>query len=84
MKKGKKIIYVQGYNHYNHKRKVKITFMLNQCEHECLSDLMSVLGVGNMSAFIRGQIFRAYSDLTAEQKRMMAEVAAWREKNDKK
>lgn len=82
MKKNKKIVYVAGYNHYNRKRKQKITFMLNQCEYECLMDLLSVQGIRNMSAFIRGQIFRAYSDLTAGQKRMMADVAAWRE-NDK-
>ena len=78
MKKGKRIIYVEGYDHYSHRRRVKITFMLNESENECLRDLMSVLHVSNMSAFIRSQIFRAYRDLTPEQKQQLTDVATWR------
>ena len=74
--------YVRGYEHYGHKRTVPVLFYLNEAEKCCLDDLAAVLGVRNMSEFIRGQVFKAYSGLTEEQKRQMAEVAEWRAEED--
>jgi len=39
---------------------------------------MAVLGVKNISAYIRGQMFGAYKGLSREQKRQLREVQQWR------
>ena len=82
MKRSKKhkIVYCSGYDHYSHRRTIQITFFVNEAEKNALDDLMAVLEEKNMSEFIRGQLFRAYEGLTAEQKERLAEVAEWREK----
>ena len=78
----KRITYVNGYDHYSHKRNILMRFLLNEAEYQFLFDLMSVLHVRNMSAFIRAQLFHAYQNLSPEQKRQMAEVAEWRAENN--
>ena len=77
-------VYIPGYNHYSHRRNIQLHFFLNQAELYALEDLLAVLGVRNKSRFFRSQIFRAYRDLSPEQKQQLADVAAWRENNDKK
>jgi len=78
----KRTIYINGYNHYSHRRNITMRFLVNEAEKRCLDDLMAVMGVRNMSAFIRAQIFRAYRDLTPEQKQQLADVAQWRASED--
>ena len=58
------------------------TFYVNEAEKAALDDLMAVLGVKNQSAFIRGRVFGAYNELTAEQKAKLAEAREWRAKED--
>lgn len=74
----KKIRYIDGYDQYSHRRDVQVTFLLNAAERAALDDLMAVLGVKNISAYIRGQMFGAYEGLTREQKRQLREVREWR------
>ena len=81
--KRKKVEYLNGYDHYKTKKDITITFYVNEAEKAALDDLMAVLEVKNQSAFIRGRVFGVYSDLTAEQKAKLAEVAEWRAKEDK-
>lgn len=75
---GKRIRYIDGYEHYGHRRDIQVIVRLNEAERAALDDLMAVLGVRNMAAFIRGQMFRAYGGLTREQKRQLREVREWR------
>ena len=76
--------YVEGYNHYDKKRTIKFQLLLNEAENNFLEDLFNVLNIKNKSAFIRSQVFHAYQNLTAEQRKKMEEVAKWRLENDKK
>ena len=76
--KKKKVEYLQGYDHYDKKKTIPVTFFLSEAERSALEDLTSVLGVRNLSAFVRGQAFKAYNSLTPEQKAKMREVAEWR------
>jgi len=76
-------LYIPGYNHYSHRRNIQLHFYLNQAEFYALQDLMAVTGARNLSKYLRQQLFRAYRDLTPEQKQQLADVAAWRENNDK-
>ena len=76
-------VYIPGYNHYSHRRNIQVHFFLNQSELYALQDLMSVLHVRNMSKFLRTQLFRAYRDLSLEQKQQLADVAAWRLSDDR-
>ena len=76
-------IYIPGYNHYSHRRNIQLHFYLNQAELYALQDLMAVTGARNLSKYLRQQLFRAYRDLTPEQKQQLAEVAAFRETEDK-
>ena len=79
-----KTVYIPGYNHYSHRRNIQLHLYINQAELYAFEDLMAVLGVRNKSRFLRSQLFSAYRDLSPEQKQQLADVAAWREKNDKK
>ena len=74
----RRTIYIPGYDHYSHKRNIRVVCVLNQAERAALDDLMAVLGVKNISAYIRGQMFGAYEGLTREQKRQLREVREWR------
>ena len=76
--KKKKVEYLQGYDHYDKKKTIPVTFFLSEAERSALEDLTAVLGVRNLSAFVRGQVFKAYERLTEEQKKQMREVAEWR------
>ena len=81
MKKGnqkKKVEYIDGYDHYDKRRTTIVIFRINEAEKAFLDDLISVLNVRSISSFLRRQAFKAYRELTPEQKRQMAEVAAWR------
>ena len=77
-----KTVYIPGYNHYSHRRNIQLHLYINQAELYAFEDLMAVLGVRNKSRFFRAQIFRAYRDLSPEQKQQLADVAAWRHQND--
>ena len=79
-----KTVYIPGYNHYSHRRNIQLHLYINQAELYAFEDLMAVLGVRNKSRFLRSQLFSAYRDLSPEQKQQLADVAAWRENNDKK
>ena len=79
-----KTVYIPGYNHYGHRRNIQLHLYINQAELYAFEDLMAVLGVRNKSRFLRSQLFHAYRDLSPEQKQQLADVAAWRENNDKK
>ena len=81
-KKKKKVVYREGYDHYDTKKTIAITFYVNEAEKVALDDLMAVMEVKNQSAFIRGRVLSAYNDLTAEQKAKLEEVAEWRAKED--
>ena len=74
----KRTTYIDGYDHYSHRRNILMRFLLNEAEYQFLFDLMSVLHITNMSAFIRAQLFRAYRDLTPEQRQQLTQVALWR------
>ena len=74
----KRTTYIDGYDNYSHRRNILMRFLLNEAEYQFLFDLMSVLHITNMSAFFRAQLFRAYRDLSPEQKQQMAHVAHWR------
>ena len=78
----RKVEYAEGYGHYDKHRKIAVVFFISEVERKALDDLLAVIGAKNQSEFIRGQVFKAYGDLTAEQKRQMAEVAAWRAEDD--
>ena len=80
--KYKKVEYLEGYDQYKTKKDIAITFYVNEAEKAALDDLMAVLGVKNQSAFIRGRVFGAYNELTAEQKARLAEAREWRAKED--
>ena len=82
--KQQKIIYVEGYDHYDKHRTIPIQFFVNEAEKAFLDDLFTVLQVQNKSAFIRNQTFHAYQSLTDEQRQKMADVARWRAENDQK
>ena len=86
MKQGKyqkrKVEYIDGYNHYGKKKTIHLTFFMSEAEKAALDDLMAVLKVKNLSAFVRGQAFKAYQSLTPEQKEQMREVAEWRAAED--
>ena len=81
-KKLKNVVYVNGYNHYSRHREIPIHFTVNEAEKAALDDLIAVLGVTNLSAFIRGQVFKAYDELSPEQRQQLQEVAKWRADND--
>ena len=83
MPKHRTTIYADGYNHYSHKREIKVTFFLNESEKAAFDDMMAALEVKNQSEFIRNQIFGAYKKMTPEQLRKMAEVAAFRVEEQK-
>ena len=70
----KKTVFEDGYNHYSHKHKVKITFMLSEAHRAALDDLMMVLGETNLSEYIRTQIFRPYYSLNKKQKQQLEEL----------
>ena len=74
----RKVEYVDGYDQYDKYRTIPVTFFLNEAEKCFLDDLMAVMSVRNMSAFIRSQVFHAYQTLTDEQKEQMREIAQWR------
>ena len=78
----RKVEYAEGYNHYDKHRNIQVIFLVNEAERNLMEDLVAVSGVGNLSDFIRGQVFRAYGDLSAEQKEKLKEVASWRAAND--
>ena len=80
--KHNKIIYIDGYDHYDKERNIQVLFRVNAAEKAFLDDLVSVLEVKNVSRFIRNQVFHAYQTLTDSQKAQMAEVARWRHEND--
>ena len=80
--KQQKIIYVEGYDHYDKHRTIPIQFFVNEAEKAFLDDLFAVLHVQNKSEFIRNQVFHAYQNLTNEQKEQMIEGAKWRHEND--
>ena len=82
-KKLANVVYEEGYNHYNRHRDILIVFKVNEAEKAALDDMLAASGVTNVSDFIRGQVFRAYGDLSAEQKEQLKEVAKWRAENDK-
>ena len=82
MKKNKKIVYIDGYDHYSRKRNIQLHILLNQAEYYALQDLMAVLKENDLSKYIRAQIFKPYQSLTAEKKKQLEEVAKWREKED--
>ena len=77
-----KVEYIDGYNHYGKKKTIQLTFFISEAEKAALDDLMAVLEVKNLSAFVRGQAFKAYNSLTPEQKEKMREVAEWRSTED--
>ena len=81
-KKLQNIVYIDGYNHYNRHRIIPIQFFVNEAEKAALDDLIAVLGVTNLSAFIRGQVFKAYDELSPEQRQQLKDVAKWRADND--
>lgn len=66
--------YIPGYDHYSHKRNIRVVCMLNQAERAALDDIMAVLGQTNISRYIRSQIFLSYHTLTRQQKRQLREV----------
>ena len=74
--------YIPGYNHFSHRRNISLRINICLAEKYALDDLLTVLEVTNVSNFIRAQIFRAYRDLTPEQKQQLADVAAWRLSED--
>ena len=76
--------YVDGYNHYDKQRKHFIIFRMNEAEKAFLDDLVAATNARSISAFLRSQAFRAYRDLTPEQKEKMREVAEWRATDDVK
>ena len=78
----RKVVYADGYDHYDKHRTVQVIFLVNEAERAALDDLMAVLGVKNMSDFIRGQVFRAFNDLSAAQKGQLKEVRQWRKECD--
>ena len=80
--KKEKVEYAEGYNHYNKHRTIPVLFFISEVERKALDDLMAVLGVKNQSEFIRGQVFRAFNDLSAAQKGQLAEVRQWRKECD--
>lgn len=87
MKRGKykklaNVVYEDGYNHYDRHRNIPVVFMLNAAEKAALDDMLAASGVTNVSDFIRGQVFKAHKELTAEQKEQLKEVAKWRAEND--
>ena len=73
-----KVEYIDGYNHYGKRRNTFVIFRLNEAEKAFLDDLISVMHIKNISAFMRGQAFKAYHELSAEQKAQMGDVAVWR------
>ena len=81
-KKLQNVEYISGYDHYDRHRDILINFKLNEAEKAALDDLLAALEVHNLSDFIRAQIFRAFNDLTDEQKKQLAEVRQWRREND--
>ena len=78
-----KVVYEDGYEHYDKSRTIQVIFLVNEAEKNFLDDLTAALQVQNKSEFIRKQVFRAYQSLTDEQKEKMQEVSAWRHENDK-
>ena len=76
--KHKKVIYADGYEHLSHRRDIKVTFFVNESEKAAMDDMLMVLGVTNLSEFIRNQVFAAYKTMTPEQLRQMAEIAEFR------
>ena len=78
MAKKRRIVYVDGYEHLGHNRTEAIIIYLNESERAALDDIMAVLEVSNISAFVRNQIFSAYKYMTPEQLQKLAEVAEWR------
>ena len=80
--KQQKIIYAEGYDHYDKERNIQIIFRVNEAEKAFLDDLFAVLEVKNASRFIRNQVFHAYQSLTDEQRQQMAEVARYRATED--
>ena len=81
-KKLQNVEYISGYDHYDRHRDILINFKINEAEKAALDDLLAVLQVQNLSDFIRAQIFRAFNDLTDEQKEQLAEVRQWRKDCD--
>ena len=83
MAKKKRIVYMDGYEHLGHNRTEAIIVYLNESERAALDDIMAVLEVSNISAFVRNQIFCAYKYMTPEQLQKLAEVAAFRVEEQK-
>ena len=79
----KKVDYVEGYDHYDKKKTIAVTFFMSEAEKSAMDDMMAAAGIRNQSEFIRKQIFKAYKDLTPEQLEQMAEVAKWRADDDR-
>ena len=79
---GKRIRYIDGYEHYGHRRDIQVIVRLNEAERAALDDLMAVLGQTNISRYIRSQIFLSYHTLTRQQKRQLREVRQWRKTNN--
>ena len=82
-KKSKNVVYQDGYDHYDRHRNIQVMFLINEAEKAALDDMTAALGVTNLSEFIRGRLFSAYSWMTDEQKKKMKEVAEWRATEDK-
>jgi len=75
----KRITYLDGYDHYNKRRKRSIIVRLNEPEREYFRDAMAAMGKRNQSAFIRECIFGHIArSLTAAEKKRLTEVADWR------
>ena len=74
--------YIDGYEHYGHRRDIQVVVRLNAAERAALDDLLAVVGARSMSSFIRRQLFGAYEGLTREQKRQLREVREWRARAD--
>ena len=88
MRRGKyqhrKIVYEDGYDHYDKNRTIQVIFLVNEAEKNFLDDLTAALQVRNKSDFIRKQVFRVVENLTEEQMQLVKDAAKWRYENDRK
>jgi len=77
-----KLVFIDGYSHYDKYRTIPLRFNVSEAEKNFLDDLMSVYGIRNKSQFFRGMIFRAFNTLSKEDQDKIRDVAKWRAEND--
>ena len=78
----KKVVYADGYDHYDKHKTIPVVFFISEAEQALLDDLMAVTGERNKSSFIRKAVFGTYARLSREQRQQMSDIADFRATED--